>query len=77
VNDLDQLTQLCARLGAAPGQARIMAAQLLKRSEQLAAERGITQTSALSYLIELVLKGRNGEPPPEFPPTSPPPELMK
>lgn len=72
MNELEQLSALCERLGAAPGQAQTMAAQLLKRSAQLAEQRGIAQTAALSYLVELVLKGRNGEPPPEFPPPSAP-----
>jgi hypothetical protein len=72
MNELDQLTALCERLGAANAQAATMAGQLLKRADQLALDRGIERTAALGYLIELVLKGRNGEAPPEFPPTSPP-----
>lgn len=72
MNELEQLTELCSRLGAGPGQAGTMAAQLLKRADQLAAERGIERTAALRYLIELVMKGSRGETPPEFPPRSPP-----
>ncbi len=67
MSELDQLTTLCGRLGAEPAQAATMAAQLLKRAEQIAAERGIERTAALAYLVELVIKGRNGEPPPELP----------
>lgn len=72
MTELEQLTSLCERLGAAPGQAATMAAQLLKRAEQLSTDRGIDRLAALSYLVELVMKGRNGETPPEFPPTTPP-----
>lgn len=72
MNELEQLTALCRRLGAEPAQATIMAAQLLKRADQLVLDRGIPRPAALSYLVELVMKGRSGEPPPEFPPSSPP-----
>ena len=67
MTELEQLSTLCLRLGADAKQAPIMAAQLLKRAEQLAADRGLDRTTALRYLIELVVKGRNGEAPPEFP----------
>ncbi len=63
MTELDQLTTLCERLGAPPAQARTMAAQLLKRADQLAAERHIERTAALAQLIEIVVKGRNGETP--------------
>ena len=72
MNELEQLTQLCVRLGAAPAQAQAMAAQLLKRAEQHAAERGITREAALARLLDLLVKGRSGIPPAEFPPTQPP-----
>jgi len=49
-----------------------MAAQLMKRADQLALERKIDRVAALQYLIELVVKGRSGETPGEFTPTSPP-----
>lgn len=70
MNELAQLTQLCERLGAPPAQAGFMAAQLLKRAEQLAAERGITREDALKHLLEVVVKGRAGEVPPAFKPPS-------
>lgn len=72
MNELEQMTALCARLGAAPSQAAIMAAQLLKRADQLAVERGIDRTAALSYLIDLVMKSRSGEMAAEFPPPDSP-----
>jgi hypothetical protein len=67
VTDVDQLTALCVKLGAENKQAATMAAQLLKRADQLAVERGVDRTVALGYLVELMIKSRAGEPPPEFP----------
>jgi len=61
MTEFDQLTQLCERLGASAAQARTMAAQLLKRADQLAAERGIAREAALKGLLDLVIKGRAGE----------------
>jgi hypothetical protein len=72
MTEREQLKQLCERLGASPAQSETMAAQLLKRAEQLAAERGTTREAALARLLELVVQGRGGVTPPEFPPTSPP-----
>lgn len=72
MNELDEVRELCRRLGAEPAQAATMAAQLLKRADQLAAERGIDRVAAMKYLLDLVVKGRSGETPAEFPPTSPP-----
>lgn len=66
MTDSAQLTQLCERLGATPAQAATMAAQLLKRAEQLAVERGITREDALKGLLEIVVKGRAGEVPVQF-----------
>ncbi len=63
MTELEQLTQLCQRLGAAPEQAATMAAQLQKRADQLAGERRIAREEAMKYLLELVVKGRHGEPP--------------
>ncbi len=65
MNELEQLTQLCARMGAVPTQAAVMAAQLQKRATQLAGERGLTREAAMHYLLELVVKGRHGEAPAE------------
>jgi pyrroline-5-carboxylate reductase len=70
MTELEQLTQLCIRLGAPPAQAATMAAQLLKRAGQLAVERGIDPEAALQGLIEVMVKGRAGEVPP-LPPSSP------
>ena len=43
MTELEQLTQLCQRLGAPGAQAATMAAQLLKRADQLVVERGLTR----------------------------------
>lgn len=66
MTELEQLTALCRGLGASPAQARTMAAQLLKRADQLVAERGLTREAALSHLLDVVVKGRAGEVPPGF-----------
>lgn len=68
MTELEQLTQLCERLGAPAAQAGIMAAQLLKRAEQIAVDRGISREAALRGLLDVVVKGRAGEVPPGFSP---------
>ena len=73
MSELEQLTQLCERLGAPRAQAATMAAQLLKRAEQQAVERGISREAALARLLDLVVKGRAGEVPAEFAPRVAPP----
>jgi hypothetical protein len=73
MTEQEQLEALCRQLGAGPEQARTMAAQLLKRAEQLAAERGTTRETELKRLLELVGRGRAGEVPPNFVPPPPKP----
>ena len=70
---LEQLTQACQRLGAQPAQAQTMAAQLLKRAEQLSAERGSTREAELARLLEIVVQGRAGNVAKGFVPPTPPP----
>lgn len=70
MSELERLTEFCQRLGATPAQAQTMAAQLLKRAEQLASARHTTREAALARLLELVAQGRAGLVPAEF---SPPP----
>ncbi len=72
MNELEQLAQLCERLGASSAQARTMAAQLAKRATQIAAERGITREAALARLLDLVVQGRAGGVPADFTPPLPP-----
>jgi hypothetical protein len=71
MTELEQVTQLCERLGAAPGQAATMAAQLLKRADQIARDRGIPRAEAMKSLLDVVVKGRAGEVPAAF---TPPPQ---
>lgn len=59
----EQVTSLLEQLGAGRAQAETMAAQLLKRAEQVATQRGIPREEALKGLLELVVKGRAGETP--------------
>lgn len=61
-----QLVALCRRLGAGEAQAEVMAAQLLKRADQMAAERGWTRVQAMEHLLRLVVNGRSGETVPGF-----------
>ena len=72
MSELEKITLLCTRLGAAPEQAATMAAQLLKRAEQLAAERGVTREAALGQLLEILVQGRQGNVSPAFKPPAPP-----
>ena len=71
----EQLTELCERLGAPRAQAAVMAAQLLKRADQISVERGITREAALKSLLDVVVKGRAGEVPTRFSPPNDPSSL--
>lgn len=77
MTELEQLTELCARLGAPPPQAGVMAAQLQKRATQLAAERGVPREQAMHYLLEVLVKGRHGESPDSSTPNRPPPSMRE
>lgn len=68
MTEVEKLALLCERLGATAAQARTMAAQLLKRAEQIASERGVTREVALKGLLDVVVKGRAGEVPVSFAP---------
>lgn len=68
MDELAQLTRLCGNLGATPAQAGAMARQLIKRADQLVAERGQTREEVMAYLLRLVVQGRSGEVPREFQP---------
>ncbi len=61
MTELEQLTLFCQRLGADAAQALTMATQLQKRATQMAVARNVTREVAMNYLLELVLKGRQGE----------------
>ena len=77
MNEIQQLTEVCVRLGANRAQAEIMAAQLLKRAAQLASERGINREAALGNLVELMIRGRAGEAPAAFAARPPSPSREK
>ncbi|MSU66816.1 MAG: hypothetical protein EXS38_12120 [Opitutus sp.] len=66
MTELERLSQFCEALGAPRAQAEAMAAQLLKRADQQAAERGVTCEAALQRLLDLVTQGRSGKVPEEF-----------
>jgi hypothetical protein len=70
---LEMLTHAFAQMGATPEQAPVMAAQLLKRARQVAAERGIPETAALSELLMKAAAGRRGEYGAEITPGESPP----
>lgn len=72
MTERDQLLSLCARLGASPAQATTMADQLLKRCDQLVADRGWTRVQAMEHLLTLVMRGRSGETAPGFEGGKPP-----
>ncbi len=75
MTEKEQLAQLCMRLGAPAAQANVMAAQLLKRADQLAQERHSTRETELRRLLELLTQGHAGEVPKDFVPPPPrPPE---
>ena len=74
MNELAQLTELCGKLGAPPEQADVMVRQLMKRAEQFMVQRGQTREEAMAYLLRLVVEGRGGDVPKEFPSPSSPQE---
>ena len=67
-DDLEKLTQLCVKLGSSKEQARIMAAQMIKRADQIAAERKTTRVAALDHLLRILISGREGKVPSYDPP---------
>ncbi|HVU17011.1 MAG TPA: hypothetical protein VHD32_08795 [Candidatus Didemnitutus sp.] len=65
MTELEQVTELCRRLGANDTQAATMAAQLIKRADQLVVERGITRVQAMQHLLQVLVEGRAGRVPGE------------
>jgi hypothetical protein len=72
MTEREQLLALCARLGAPAPQAVAMTDQLLKRCDQLVAERSWTRVQAMEHLLTLLMKGRSGETIPGFEGSPPP-----
>lgn len=77
MSELEQLTELCVRLGAERAVAGTMAAQLQKRATQMAAERGVTREAAMHYLLEVLVKGRQGVAPESLSSFRPPPSMRE
>ena len=63
VDEHAQLVALCERMGAPRAQAETMARQLAKRADQLVEERKIPRVEAMAGLLQVLIKGRNGEGP--------------
>ncbi|NBB79879.1 MAG: hypothetical protein GVY36_10605 [Verrucomicrobia bacterium] len=59
-DDIEKVAKLFIGMGAARGQANGMAAQLLKRAEQIAQERDISKVAALESLLKQVIEARRG-----------------
>ncbi|MGZ0706905.1 hypothetical protein ACWPKO_01040 [Coraliomargarita sp. W4R53] len=59
-DQLPQVTQIFINLGAPESQAQVMAAQLLKRAEQIAEERQISRVEATETLLKQVIEARQG-----------------
>ena len=57
---LEEVTALCVQCGASETQAPILAKQLLKRTGQLAEERGIKEVEAMNYLLQLMVSAQDG-----------------
>ena len=68
MSELDKVTELCTKLGASREQAATMAKQLLKRADQLSAERDIPREEAMAQLLQILVQGRQGNVPPGFQP---------
>lgn len=59
-DEIEKVAALFMRMGATREQANTMAAQLIKRAEQLAEERGISKLVALESLLKQVIEARHG-----------------
>jgi len=74
VSEIEKITELCSSLGATPAQAATMARQLVKRADQIAAEREIPREEAMAQLLQILVQGRQGNVPVAFKPPVPRPE---
>jgi hypothetical protein len=62
------------QLGSPPLQAKTMARQLLKRADQISAERKIPREEAMAQLLQILVEGRQGNVPPAFKSPAPHPK---
>lgn len=60
MSDELQLAAFCRNMGVQPPRDRLMARQLLKRADQIAAERGVEPLEALQELLSLLVSAKNG-----------------
>lgn len=65
-----QVSQVFERLGASPEQALRMARQLVKRAEQLARQEEIPFLESMERLMNLSVRGAQGDFDPDFEPIS-------
>lgn len=65
-----QVSQVFERLGASPEQALRMSRQLVKRAEQLAGQEKIPFLESLERLMNLSVRGAQGDFDPNFEPIS-------
>ena len=56
-DDINDLAKLLATIGCPEAKAGEMAAQLAKRSEQLAKERNVPREEAMIHLLQLMRQG--------------------
>jgi hypothetical protein len=68
VSELEDITGLCTKLGATPVQAKTMARQLIKRADQISAERGLPREEAINQLLRILVQGRQGTVPEAYKP---------
>ncbi|MGC6424498.1 MAG: hypothetical protein ACON4O_05870 [Lentimonas sp.] len=59
--ELAGVTRIFVNLGAESEQAKVMAAQLLKRASQIAEEREISKVEAAETLLKQVIEARSGD----------------
>lgn len=60
------------QLGSPPLQAKTMARQLVKRADQISAERKIPREEAMAQLLQILVEGRQGNVPAAYKPPAPP-----
>ena len=59
-DEVAQIARIFINLGATEKQAPILAAQLLKRADQIAEERNISKIDATQTLLKQVVEARQG-----------------
>lgn len=57
---VEKVARIFVNVGASEEQAKVMSSQLLKRTEQIAEERGISKVEATESLLKQVIEARQG-----------------